>query len=402
MGSDGKRICKNFSRGVHLLDIIIAGAGIVGLATAYQLLEQKPGLKILVLEKEFGPALHQTGHNSGVVHSGVYYKPGSLKAKNCLEGRKELLAFCDAEGISYQKKHKLIVATEEEELSCLENIYARGIANGVSCKILSKEEAFEMEPNVNALRALFIPECFILNYVEVAKALCLAIEQRGGTIQFNEPVLKIHETTVIGKQNTYQCRFFINCTGVHSDRLALSSHRILPFRGEYYELVKNTYVQGLIYPVPDPKFPFLGVHLTPRIDGSVEAGPNAVLALSREGYRKSDVRWADIKEIFLYKGFWKMSLVHWKMGAYELARSWSKKLFTRDLQRLVPKLKAEDLRPAGSGVRAQVVTREGKLLDDFSFVQKERSLHVINAPSPAATASFAIGKILAKMALCTL
>lgn len=389
-------------------DILIAGAGIVGLATAYQLLEQKPGLRVLVLEKEQGPALHQTGRNSGVVHSGIYYKPGSLKAKNCIEGRKELLAFCESQGIRYEKKHKLIVATEKEELSRLETIHARGRANGIpGLRLLSKQEVLEIEPNVNAMIALFLPECFILDYTEIARALCREIEKRGGTIVFNEPVLKVQGAVVTGKKKTYQCRFFINCTGVYSDRMVRASQekmdlRILPFRGEYYELVKKNCIQGLIYPVPDPKFPFLGVHLTPRLNGSVEAGPNAVLALSREGYRKSDIRWQDVREIFLYRGFWKMASRHWKTGIYEIARSWSKQLFTRDLQRLVPSLKEEDLRIAGSGIRAQVVTKEGTLLDDFVFVQKEYSLHVVNAPSPAATASFAIGRTLAQIALCTL
>ncbi len=388
-------------------DVIIAGAGLVGLATAYQLLKIRPDLKVCILEKESGPAAHQSGRNSGVVHTGIYYKPGSLKAKNCIEGRKELLAFCETQGISYQKKYKLIVAIHPRELAKLREIHSRGETNGVpGIKLLSKEEVRAIEPNVNALEALFIPECHIIDYKQVANSLCNWIQKQGGEIVFNEPVMEVREGTVIGKSKTYSCSFFINCAGLHSDRIARSAlgkvmHQILPFRGEYYELApgKRNLVQGLIYPVPDPKFPFLGVHLTPMINGKVEAGPNAILAFAREGYRKSDFNWKDVKEILFYPGFWRMAYNYWQAGAYEMVRSFSKQVFLRDLRRLVPAIDEKDLSPGGAGIRAQVVTREGKLLDDFAFLREHNFLHVLNAPSPAATASFSIGRTLAKMAL---
>lgn len=390
-------------------DITIAGAGMIGLATAYQLIRKN--LRVLVLEKESAPALHQSGRNSGVVHTGVYYKPGSLKAKNCIEGRKELLSFCEMRGISFQKKYKLIVANRKEEAPRLRELLARGQTNGVpGLKLLSKEEVLEIEPNVNAIEALLVPECHIIEYKRVAEALCDWIKEQGSSIEFNEPLIEVKSDGLTcitqGKNRAYSSSFFINCTGVHSDRVTRSSlgnatHQILPFRGEYYSLSpeKKEMVRGLIYPVPDPKFPFLGVHLTPQINGPIEAGPNAVLAWAREGYKKTDFSWKDTKETLMYSGFWKMAFRYWKAGAYEMARSLSKELFLRDLQRLVPSIEARDLHPGGSGIRAQVVTREGKLLDDFAFQREGRMLHVLNAPSPAATASFSIGQTLAEMIL---
>lgn len=393
------------------INVIIAGAGIVGLATAYQIQRMRPSWKILLLEKEEAPALHQTGRNSGVVHTGVYYKPGSLKAQNCIAGRKELLDFCETNSIPYRKKHKLIVATHPQEFPRLQEISLRGQANGIqNLKLLEAPQVRELEPHVNALQALFIPDCHIVDYKQIAHVLCDRIREKGGEIARNEEVVKIEQNErtcwIETKRNQYESFLFINCTGVFSDRIArasshLVSHRILPFRGEYFELSpeKEQCVQGLIYPVPDPKFPFLGVHLTPRINGKVEAGPNAILALAREGYKKSDFNWKDVREYFGFPGFWKLSAKHWKVGAYEMARSFSKQLFLRDLRRLLPCLDEKDLIPAGAGIRAQVVTREGKLLDDFALFQEKNCLHVINAPSPAATASFAIGKTLADMAI---
>jgi L-2-hydroxyglutarate oxidase LhgO len=392
------------------IDVLIAGAGIVGLATAYQLIRMKPNWRVVVLEKEAHPAMHQTSHNSGVVHSGVYYKPGSLKAKNCIAGRKELLSFCDDQGIPYKKIHKLIVATREDEIARLKELQARGVANGVQgIRLLSESEVREVEPNVYAKEALFLPECQIIEYKQVALALCSWIRAHQGEIIFNERVVNVKadgKTCSTSTQNqTYRSRIFLSCTGLYSDRLARNSmnvkQRIIPFRGEYYELSqeKSGVVQGLIYPVPDPRFPFLGVHLTPMMNGRVEAGPNAILALSREGYRKSDFSWKDTREFLSYSGFWKMAWNYWKAGAYEIARSMSKELFLRDLQRLVPSIQEKDLHPGGSGVRAQVVTREGKLLDDFSIVQEQNTVYVLNAPSPAATASFSIGRTLAEMIL---
>lgn len=393
------------------IDVVIVGAGIVGLATGYQLLRLRPDLKLSIIEKESGPAKHQTGNNSGVVHTGIYYKPNTLKAKNCLEGRKELLAYCDEKGIPYQKKHKLIVATRSEELPKLKEIWERGKANCVQgIRLLSKAEIKDLEPNVNAMEALYIPECHIIDYKQVALSLCDWIQKNGGNIVFNEPIFEVRKEgqkcTLIGKSRNYQSHFFVNCTGLHSDRMARASqgkidHQILPFRGEYYELrqEKKDIVRGLIYPVPDPKFPFLGVHLTPMISGKVEAGPNAILAFAREGYRKSDFNWKDIQEIASYPGFWRMASKYWKAGMYEMIRSFSKQVFLRDLRRLVPSIEEKDLFPGGAGIRAQVVTKEGKLLDDFAFLQEENILHVLNAPSPAATASFSIGRTLAEMVL---
>ena len=389
------------------VDVVIAGAGIVGLATAYQLMRLHPDWKIQILEKESKPALHQTGRNSGVVHTGVYYKPGSLKAKNCTLGRGELLSFCDQENIPYQKKYKLIVATRNEELPRLDEIFKRGLANGVpDLSILSQEQVVELEPNLNAIQALYVPHCHIIDYSRVAEGLCNWILRNGGLIAFNQPLIDVLDggRTCVAKSETYQTRIFINCTGLHSDRLAQKAtgktlHQILPFRGEYYELTpeKKNVVKGLIYPVPDPRFPFLGVHLTPMMNGKIEAGPNAVLAYAREGYRKTDFDWNDVKQILSYPGFWRMAAKYWKSGVYEFIRSSTKKIFLKDLRRLVPSLEEKDLLPGGAGIRAQVVTNEGKLCDDFAFMQENNMLHVLNAPSPAATASFAIGKTIAEM-----
>lgn len=392
------------------IDVVIAGAGIVGLATAYQLMRLKPEWRVVVLEKESLPALHQTSHNSGVVHSGVYYKPGSLKAKNCIAGKRELLAFCDEHGILYKKIHKLIVATRDDELPRLKELFSRGVANGVSnLKILSQKQVIEIEPNVSAKEALFLSDCHIIDYKEVAVALCEWIRQNNGEILFNQKVEKVDTNgkicTISCKNQSYRSHLFLSCTGLHSDRLARHSlkvrQKIIPFRGEYYEISekKKEIVQGLIYPVPDPRFPFLGVHVTPMINGKIEAGPNAILALSREGYKKTDFNWKDTREFLSYSGFWKMAWNYWKAGVYEVARSMSKELFLRDLQRLVPSIESKDLLPGGSGVRAQVVTKEGKLLDDFAIVQEQNTVFVLNAPSPAATASFSIGRSLAEMVL---
>ncbi|HSX13492.1 MAG TPA: L-2-hydroxyglutarate oxidase [Chlamydiales bacterium] len=393
-------------------DAIIIGAGIVGLATAFQLLQSKPHWKILVLEKETGPAFHQTGRNSGVVHTGIYYKPGSSKAKNCTQGRKELLSFCDKNNIPYKKIHKLIVAKTEAESHRLLELFNRGQANGVpGIQLLSQAKSLEIEPHVSALQSLFIPECHIIDYKQVANALCSAIRSHGGEIIFGELVEEIsHQEdaiTIIGKTKSYRSRLLINCAGLHCDRLARRGlkekieHQILPFRGEYYELTseKKNLVNGLIYPVPDPQLPFLGVHLTHMINGKVEAGPNAVLAFAREGYKKSDFNLTDIGEFFLYSGFWKMASNYWKSGLYEIARSLSKKLFLRDLRALVPSIEEKDLLPGAVGIRAQMVTKEGKLFDDFAIRQERNSIHVLNAPSPAATASFSIGRTIAEMAI---
>lgn len=391
-------------------DVIIAGAGIVGLAAAYQLMQLQTCSKLLLLEKESEVGMHQTSHNSGVVHTGVYYKSGSLKAKNCIAGRKELLAFCDERGIPYQKMHKLIVATKPEDSLRLRELLQRAQENGIpGAKILSQDAVKELEPNVEAQEALFLPECHIVDYKQVAQSLSSWIANQGGEIIYNEKVERIQQDgnlcAVSTQRKTYHARAFLSCTGLFSDRLAKNSlqadQRIIPFRGEYYEIQpkKRNIVRGLIYPVPDPRFPFLGVHLTPMINGKLEAGPNAVLALSREGYKKFDFNWKDTKDVLSYAGFWRMAWNYWSSGCYELARSMSKRLFLSDLQKMIPCIEEKDLLPGGAGVRAQVVTREGKLLDDFSILQQKNMIYMLNAPSPAATASFSIGRTLAEMIL---
>jgi L-2-hydroxyglutarate oxidase len=391
--------------------VIIIGAGIVGLATGYQLLKARPDLKVIILEKEAEPAKHQTGNNSGVIHSGVYYKPGSLKAKNCTAGKEELLQFCSQFGIPTQKLGKVIVASQKDQLPRLDEIESRGKANGVKLERIGPSRLKEIEPQVQALEALWIPECSIISYKQVAKHLASEIQRMGGEIHFGESAEEIRQENdhilLLTSKNTYQATSLINCAGLFSDRIARKilgrkvTHRILPFRGEYYELdsTKQHLVKGLIYPVPDPRFPFLGVHLTRMIDGKVEAGPNAILAMAREGYKKTDINFRDCLDTFTYPGFWKMALKYWQAGLYEMARSFSKKLFLRDLQQLVPSIEERDLSPGGAGIRAQVVTREGKLVDDFSILEEKRMVHVLNAPSPAATASFAIGRYVAERAL---
>ncbi len=380
---------------------VIVGGGIVGLATAYQLLRTRPGISLTLLEKESTLAAHQTGHNSGVVHSGIYYKPGSLKAQNCLEGRRELLAFCDTHGIPYQTVPKLIVATRADELPMLAQIEARGRMHGIpSLRNIGLEEMRDIEPHVAGLRALLL-QAQIIHYPTVAAQLAEAIRHMGGVIHLNAEVRQIEPSQVLTAQHSYPYSHLICCAGLHSDRLANATHRILPFRGEYYELIPAArhLVRGLIYPVPDPNFPFLGVHLTRMIDDTVEAGPNAVLALAREGYRKSDICFRDLQDILTYRGFWHLAKRHFRSGAYEMIRSFSKRLFLRDLQRLVPALTAQDILPAGSGIRAQAVLPDGKLLDDFSILRRENQIHVLNAPSPAATASFAIGTHIASLTM---
>lgn len=383
-------------------DILIIGAGIVGLATAYQLLRLHPHLNLIVLDKENTIAAHQTGRNSGVIHSGIYYKPGSLKAKNCIEGRRELLSFCDEHNIPYKPFGKVIIATHPSELSRLQELALRGTANGVRYEQIGPERLQEIEPHAQGLQALWIPDCYSINYKQVAHSLKNEIEKMGGQVLLERKVLKITDAFVETTRETLTTHKLIACAGLHSDTLAKQSlgsldSQILPFRGEYYELKeeKRHLVKGLIYPVPDPTFPFLGVHLTRMIDNTVEAGPNAVLALAKEGYRKQDLSPRDCLRMLRYPGFWKMASRYWRMGFYEYARSFRKKLFVRDLQKLVPAIQEQDLVPGNTGIRAQVVTREGKMLDDFAILKTSNRIHVLNAPSPAATASFAIGRQIA-------
>ena len=392
-------------------DIIIIGGGIVGLATALRIMEQKPGLAILVVEKEAHPAQHQTGHNSGVIHSGIYYKPGSLKAINCIEGYNRLIAFCQAESIPYELCGKLIVATSQQELPVLDMIHHKGQANGLTgLKMLEKEALKEFEPHVNGIKGIRVPQTGIVDYKLVAQKMAQKLESMGATLHFGEKVLNIkaygNEGTVVTDRTWYQGKLVINCAGLYSDKVARMTGaapnlKIVPFRGEYYELVpeKEHLVKHLIYPVPDPSFPFLGVHFTRMIQGGVEAGPNAVLAFAREGYKKYNINPAELLETLAWPGFQKVAKAYWKTGMGELYRSFSKKAFTKALQKLIPEITEKDLKPGGAGVRAQACERDGGLVDDFVILENKLAINVCNAPSPAATSSLSIGQTVSEKAL---
>lgn len=383
-------------------DVIIAGAGIVGLATGLKILEKKPQTKLLILEKEDGPARHQSGHNSGVIHSGIYYKPGSLKAINCRKGYRQLLDFCDKEGINYSICGKVISATSEKELPYLETLFERGVANGLTnIRMISRDELKELEPYAYGLKAIHVPYTGIIEFKDVC-ARYAEIISKNAAINYNEKVKKIFNRAdsveVITDKNTYTSQSFVNCCGLYSDKvgkLAGSDHniRIIPFRGEYYTLKKdrNFLVNSLIYPVPNPDFPFLGVHFTRTIDGTVEAGPNAVLSFKKEGYNRTSFSIADTYRTFTWPGFQKVALKYYKIGMGEFYRSFVKNAFVKALQKLLPSITESDLAPGGSGVRAQAVDRNGKLIDDFIIDRKERIINVLNAPSPAATSSLSIG-----------
>jgi L-2-hydroxyglutarate oxidase LhgO len=385
-------------------DIAIIGGGIVGLASAYEITRRYPGASVIVLEKERELAHHQTGHNSGVIHSGVYYKPGSAKAGMCTRGGALLRKFCDENGVRYDECGKVIVARSDSEIPMLEELHRRGTANGVPrLALLSPDQLREIEPHATGLRALHVPTAAIIDYRKVAATLAQRIESAGGKIQTGAVVLAIRETPeeVVLKTTAgdVRVRSYIACAGLHSDRVVrLAGSRpdaqIIPFRGEYFELVPERHhlVKGLIYPVPDPRFPFLGVHFTRVIDDGVEAGPNAVLALAREGYRKRDINLRDLAETLSYPAFWKLIGRHWRTAAGEIFRSISKRAFAKELATLVPEITADDLIPAPAGVRAQALLPSGLLVDDFLIAEKPRSLHVCNAPSPAATASLAIAE----------
>ena len=391
-------------------DVIVIGGGIVGLATAYKLLEQKPGLKLRILEKEKSIGLHQSGHNSGVIHSGIYYKPGSMKAKNCRRGVRELLLFCDKFNVQYDLCGKVIVAVNSEEVNRLDALYKRGLENGISdVRIIDSQELKDLEPHATGIKAIHVPSTGIINYTSVVDELAKQIIKRGGEIKTKATVKgfvrKAGECIVNTQTYDYPTGLVINCAGLYSDKIAQlagenSSIRIIPFRGEYYVLKPESrhLVNSLIYPVPDPRFPFLGVHFTRKIDGSIEAGPNAVFATAREGYRRRDFSFQETWELLTNPGFWKIGRNYWKTGMGEYTRSLFKPLFVKALKNLVPAIQGSDLVPGGSGVRAQAMDRTGKLLDDFCIVQSERFIHVLNAPSPAATASFAIGSKIAAQA----
>ena len=388
-----------------MYDFAVIGGGIVGLSTAWTLLRRYPGAGVVVLEKEETLARHQTGHNSGVIHSGVYYKPGSMKARFAREGGNRLVELCEEHGVAYEICGKVIVATEPEEIPRLRNIYERGIENGLAVEKIGPEELGELEPYATGLAALKVPSTGIVDFVGVAGAFARMIADEGGELRVGTEVTGISETgdrvELRTSGESILARVLINCAGLHSDRVAAlagveTGARIVPFRGEYYDLAPKSrhLVKNLIYPVPDPSFPFLGVHFTRKVQGGVETGPNAVLGLAREGYKKTDFRARDLAEVLSYPAFWRLASRNWRTGAGEVFRSLSKKAFVRGLRRLVPQVEEDDLVPVEAGVRAQALMKDGTLADDFLIVEGERSVHVLNAPSPAATACIPIGEAI--------
>jgi (S)-2-hydroxyglutarate dehydrogenase len=395
-------------------DIAIIGGGIVGLATARAILERAPRARLTILEKEADIAQHQTGHNSGVIHSGIYYKPGSHKARLCVEGARLMKAYCDKNGIPVETCGKVIVATSQDEVPRLKTLYERGVANGVpGVSMIDAARLTEIEPHARALAGIHSPQTAIVDYRRVAETLAKELTGSGLTLERNFRVASIARSRGEVRLGAADSRvvtatYLVNCAGLHSDTVARLAGaavdvQIVPFRGEYYMLrpERRSLVNGLIYPVPDPEFPFLGVHFTRTVHGDVEAGPNAVLALAREGYTWRRVRPAELVATLRYAGFRTMARKYWRTGAYEMYRSLSKRAFVSALQRLVPALRAEDIRPGGAGVRAQAVTADGALVDDFRIVQGADAVHVLNAPSPAATASLAIGRHIATIAAQT-
>ncbi len=394
-----------------MYDLTVIGAGIVGLATALRILKRNPALKLLLIEKENKIASHQTGNNSGVIHSGIYYRPGSLKALNCIRGYKMLIDFCNKYGVNYKITGKVIVAVNNNEVGILNNIFQRGLANGLTdIKKLNRYEIREIEPYVVGLEGIFVPQTGIIDYTEVSKKYLELILNKDAEIKFNQEVKNIAIKTdycIISTQSeSFESKFIVSCAGLQSDRIARMTHknislRIIPFRGEYYKLKseKKYLVNSLIYPVPNPEFPFLGVHFTRMINGDVEAGPNAVLAFKREGYSKTSFNLRDMYDTLSWKGFYKVVKKNWKVGIYEYYRSLSKNAFVKALKKLIPKIQEEDLIYGGAGVRAQACDKNGNLLDDFYFIEDKRVIHVCNAPSPAATASLSIGDYIANKVL---
>lgn len=393
-------------------EVLIIGGGIVGLATAWRLMEARPDLKVTVLEKEPELATHQTGHNSGVIHSGIYYRPGTLRARNCMEGYGQLLRFCDEHGIPYDICGKVIVATRPEELPQLDKILDHGLQNGLKdIRRISAAETREHEPHVNVVESLWVPQAGIINYRKVANKYAELITARGGVIRTGFKVTSIkrsnNEITVIGEAGEVSGDLLISCAGLYADKVAkmtgqkIPGIQILPFRGEYYELKpeKQYLVNNLIYPVPNPEFPFLGVHYTRMIEGGIEAGPNAVLAFRREGYSRWDLDLPELLETLSYPGFMRLAAKHWRYGWGEMYRSFSKSAFVKALQHLIPDVGYDDLQRGGAGVRAMACDLEGKLIDEFLIFEDHNIINVCSAPSPAATASLAIGKTIAGKAL---
>lgn len=397
------------SEETRVYDIAIIGGGIVGLATAMEM-SHTGKMSIIVIEAEGRLAAHQTGNNSGVIHSGLYYKPGSLKAINCAKGRELLYDFCQTHDIPHERCGKIVVAVTEGEIANLEKLQERGIANGLQgIKRLGAEEIKEYEPHAAGVAGLFVPDTGIVDYVKVTEKYAEIFKTNGGLIKLNARVRRIKkvkkEILLQTTAGDIVCKNLVNCAGLNSDRIARMSGvapglKIVPFRGEYYEIKadKHYLVKNLIYPVPDPQFPFLGVHFTRMIDGGVEAGPNAVLAMKREGYKKYDFSFRDNFELLFYKGSWIMGFKHWRMGMGEMYRSLNKSAFTRALQRLLPEIQKEDLKAGGAGVRAQALEPNGFLVDDFRIKEASNMVHILNAPSPAATASINIGKTIAAIA----
>ena len=391
-------------------DVVIIGGGVVGLGVALEITRRFPHLRLLVLEKEDRVARHQSGHNSGVIHSGVYYKPGSMKARLCVTGAAAMIEFCREQGIAHEVCGKVIVATQADEVPRLEELRRRGEANGLTgLRLIGPEELREIEPHATGLQAMVVPSTGITDYARVCEKYAELISAGGATVLTSAAATGIRrrpgEIVVETPKGAFSTDALINCAGLHADRISRMAGdepgvMIVPFRGEYYDLTpeRASLVRALIYPVPDPRFPFLGVHFTRRITGKVDAGPNAVLALAREGYRHRDINVRDLASSLAFAGFWRMARQHWRNGLDEWHRSLSKPAFVRALQRLLPEVGEEDLVPGGSGVRAQALKPDGALVDDFQFVPSGKVLHVLNVPSPAATASLAIGKAIVDMA----
>ena len=389
-----------------MFDVAVIGGGIVGLSTAMHVLERLPDARVVVVEKEARVAAHQTGHNSGVIHSGIYYPPGSFKARFATAGSRSIVEFCERHEIDHDVCGKIIIATRSDELPQLERLYERGLQNGLAVSRLTPEAAREIEPHVACIAAVKVPSTGIVDYTRVCEVYAAEIARRGGEIRFGTRVTRLTQqaqgAVIETTTGPIEARFVVNCAGLYSDRVARMdgadpTAQIVPFRGEYYELHpdRRHLVKGLIYPVPDPAFPFLGVHLTRMIDGSIHAGPNAVLGLRREGYRKRDIHLGELAEILRYRGFWRLVGKHWRDGMHEVWRSVSRAAFLKSLQRLIPELTDGDIVPTHAGVRAQAVKPDGGMVDDFLLVDRPRSLHVCNAPSPAATASLEIGREIA-------
>jgi (S)-2-hydroxyglutarate dehydrogenase len=390
---------------MNTANVTIVGGGIVGLATAYDLTRRFPNRRVLLLEKERELAFHQTGRNSGVLHSGIYYRPGSLRAQNCRSGKLAMEEFCAAEGVAFDICGKVIVAVEESEIPALHRILERGQANGVRCELIDSARLAELEPHAKGVAAIHVPEAGIVDYLGVCRRLAARIEEAGGKIVCNARVKSMQarsDSVIIASEaGDFESQYVVTCAGLHSDRVARLSGqnveaKIVPFRGEFFELKPEAQhlCRNLIYPVPDPNFPFLGVHFTRLIHGGVECGPNAVLAFAREGYRKRDISLRDLAGTLTYPGFLRLAKKYWRTGANEMWRSFSKQAFVKTLQRLIPEIRSEHLSPAPSGVRAQAIAREGSVIDDFWILETERVVNVCNAPSPAATAALNIGKLV--------